>query len=284
MTELQRTGFFREMPHGEPTDPSLAEARNPTASPHEDRIAGYLEAGRVYLASPGVTHDVLDPGTAIGPPRLVTDGRFVWPGELAHYVRRYHVRLDGAIIEHMLASGWTVPSELDLTTLVLPARAAAPVEPAADAPSKPDLAAAVARLLGSLSGSRGTGSDARATLKKSFEEAGDGLARAAESFGNQVGAALETAGANLRTHLSSSLRSLSDWLDKPEDERNRQLQAAMASLQAKLDEVLAPERRAETAEHAREIREKLEAWRREHGLDPGGPGGPGGPGEPGDDK
>lgn len=120
MTELQRTGFFREMPHGEPTDPSLADARNAAPSPHEDRIAAYLDAGHVCIAAPSLTHDVFDTGKRIGPPHYLTDGRFVWPGDLAHYVQTYHVRLEGLFIEHMLANGWTVPADVDVAALACP--------------------------------------------------------------------------------------------------------------------------------------------------------------------
>src|SRR5262249_28493740 len=124
MIELQRTGFFREMPHGEPTDPSLAEARNSTATPHQERVAAYLEAGLASTVSPGPRREVFEPGKVIGPAHSLTDGKFVWPGDLAYYVRTYHVRLPGAFIEHMLSSGWAVPADLDLATLSLPPRPA----------------------------------------------------------------------------------------------------------------------------------------------------------------
>lgn len=145
MTELQRTGFFREMPHGQPTDPSLAEARGAIAAPHEDRITAYLEAGHVYIATPGYTYDVLDPGKRIGPPHYQTDGRFVWPGDLAHYVRTYHVRLDGRFLEHVVANHWTVPADVDITAVALPrtqtagpaAPGAAPAPITAAAPAAP---------------------------------------------------------------------------------------------------------------------------------------------------
>jgi hypothetical protein len=122
VTELVRTGFFREMRHGDPTDPSLADARQATASPHDDRIAAYLDAGHVYIATPGFTQDVFDPSVRIGPPHYLTDGRFVWPGDLAHYVRSYHARLDGRFLEHMLSNAWTVPGDVDIAALTLPRR------------------------------------------------------------------------------------------------------------------------------------------------------------------
>ena len=137
MTELQRIGFFREMPHGRPTDPSLTEARGTTAAPHEDRIVAYLEAGHVYIATPAYTRDVFDAGKRIGPPHYQTDGRFVWPGDLAHYVRTYHVRLDGRFLEHMAANNWTVPAGVDIATVALPRADAAPTADAAPVAMEP---------------------------------------------------------------------------------------------------------------------------------------------------
>jgi len=87
--ELQRTGFFREMPHGRAADPSLADARKATPSPHEDlrvganaqrSTAGWVTArdglhGRVVdrrwvveMAPPSMLDPVVD-GRAADPPR-----------------------------------------------------------------------------------------------------------------------------------------------------------------------------------------------------------------------
>jgi hypothetical protein len=117
---LQRVGFFREMPHGVPTGPSLQKARGETALPGEEEIASYLEHGQVHIATPGYGHDVLDPTRRTAPPHYLTDGRFVWPGDLAYYVRNYHVRLPEPFIAHMTAAGWRIPTDIDMTTLRLP--------------------------------------------------------------------------------------------------------------------------------------------------------------------
>jgi len=119
MTKLIRAGFFREMPHGEPSDPSLAAARSDAPGPHQDAVAAYLEAGHVYIATPGLTEDVLDRRTMIGPPHYKTDGRYVWPGDAAHYVRTYDVRMPPALVEHIVAQGFAVPATVDLSTVTL---------------------------------------------------------------------------------------------------------------------------------------------------------------------
>jgi hypothetical protein len=119
MSKVIRVGFFREMPHGEPTDPSLAEARADAPGPHQHAIAAYLEAGHLFIATPSPTRDVLDRRTLIGPPHYLTDGVYVWPGDVAHYVRTYNVRLPTGFIEHVMASGFTVPPVVDVTRLQL---------------------------------------------------------------------------------------------------------------------------------------------------------------------
>lgn len=281
MTELQRTGFFREMPHGEPTDPSLAAARNAAPTPHEARVIAYLDAGHVLQPASGPTHDVLATNTEIGWPHIRTDGRFAWPADLAHYVRTYHVRLSGAFIEHMLASGWAVPDDIDLATLTLPASTAA----------RPDLARAFADFVGSLPGAGGVDTS---QLKQSLTEAGAEVSRAVNNLGDELRRTLETAGDQFRSKLSSSLRALSDFLEQPEDERARKIQTIASSLEAKLDAVLTPkpsegdgaaaaanqETVAERRERvAKDIQTNITAKLRQYGLLPKEPEAAGAPDE-----
>ena len=119
MTKLTRVGFFREMSHAEPTDPSLAEARADAPAPQQDALAAYLTAGRVYISTPGLAKDVFDPKTVIGPPSYLTDGTYVWPGDAAYYVRKYNARLPAAFAEHAAAREFKIPAEIDLPALQL---------------------------------------------------------------------------------------------------------------------------------------------------------------------
>jgi hypothetical protein len=117
--KLIRVGFFREMPHGRPGDPSLAEARASAPAPHQAELAAYLDAGHLYIATPSLGLDVFDRKTRIASPHYLTDGRYVWPGDLAHYVRKYNVRLTGEFFEHAMVGGWKVPPGVDISTLSL---------------------------------------------------------------------------------------------------------------------------------------------------------------------
>jgi hypothetical protein len=264
--ELQRTGFFREMPHGDAADPSLADARRPTPSPHEDRIAAYLDAGHVYLASPGTTQDVFDPETQIGPPHQLTDGRFLWPGDLAHYVRTYHVRLDGSLLAHMLANGWAVSAGVELTALAPPGHPEATTDAKTDTPPRVDLAAVLADFVGAVSG----GGD---SIKKSIEDAGNEAVRAIGALGDDLRRKLEVAGGKASAQLSASLHNLRGWLDKPDEERTAQVQAFVASLEARLEAARDPQRRTEAEERGKQltkqIRDSIADLLRKHAPDPG---------------
>jgi hypothetical protein len=123
MTQLIRTGFFRDMAHGRASDPSLSDTRSDEPGPHQDAIAAYLAAGHVLIATPGLVKDVLkdarDSATPIGPPHYLTDGRYVWPADVVYYVRTYNLRLPVAFVEHAMARGFVMPSFIDITTLTM---------------------------------------------------------------------------------------------------------------------------------------------------------------------
>ena len=66
MAKLIRVGFFREMPHGEPSDPSLAEAHAPAPAAQQNALASNLAAGHVYIATPGLTKEVVGAAPRLG--------------------------------------------------------------------------------------------------------------------------------------------------------------------------------------------------------------------------
>ncbi len=106
---LQRVGYFREL-HGGMSLPSIREAVRSSAHPDAGRIIAYLESGICLAACGGVQRDVLDPlSRQVTSPDIVTDGVWLWPGELAYYVGTYRVELPEAFVAHMRRNGWTVP-------------------------------------------------------------------------------------------------------------------------------------------------------------------------------
>lgn len=92
-TSFKSLGFFRELSYGEPDGPSLLQSRRDAPQPHEDLIVDYLGRGTLQIASPGPVWDVIDGSGPIGTASCYTDGEWLWPGDLRHYVSRYHVAL-----------------------------------------------------------------------------------------------------------------------------------------------------------------------------------------------
>lgn len=111
---LRRQCFFREMPHGDEHDPSLEQAVN-TLSQAEDveRICSYLDMGKVLIVCCGTCNDVLNPEKGIaGTPSFLTDGTWVWPGDLSYYVRNYKVGLACEFIRHMREHNWVISDSI----------------------------------------------------------------------------------------------------------------------------------------------------------------------------
>ena len=93
---------------GEPCVPEL-----------RDRISGYLTSGGIFAAGFGFSYCRFACGvnnSEMGVADL-TDGIWVWPEGLHHYVRHHHVRLPGEFIQTMRESAWRVRDSVTLSRL-----------------------------------------------------------------------------------------------------------------------------------------------------------------------
>jgi hypothetical protein len=105
---LIRVGFFRELRHGRPDGPSIDDCAERSGGRDEDAIVRYLNAGATLAATGSMVDDCLDnTRKGVAPLEIATDGRWVWPRDLAYYVGEYHVRLPQEFVEHMRAHDWT---------------------------------------------------------------------------------------------------------------------------------------------------------------------------------
>ena len=102
---LRKVGFFCELPHGDPSGPSLASiARVPL--PDKGLVIGYLNGGSVLAATGTIARDVLtDEPHPIGPLSLLTDGVWVWLSDLQYYVGTYDVTLPEEFLAHARLTG-----------------------------------------------------------------------------------------------------------------------------------------------------------------------------------
>ena len=111
---LKRQGYYREMPHAEETDPSIEEYIG-KAIDYKKEICQYLQKGIVLAACGEVSKDVLHPEKGIaGTPDDMTDGKYIWPGDLAYYVMNYDLQLDREFIDHMIEHEWAVPDDMEI--------------------------------------------------------------------------------------------------------------------------------------------------------------------------
>ncbi|MGK5554789.1 hypothetical protein ACSNOI_24550 [Actinomadura kijaniata] len=103
-------GAFRELSHGNPDGPSLRAAVRLRGEPYESVLVKYLRAGSILAATGARVVDVLSSGAeVIGGLALLTDGEWLWYSDLAHYVERYHVRLESEFVERVRRLEGTPP-------------------------------------------------------------------------------------------------------------------------------------------------------------------------------
>ncbi len=107
MPRLEVLGFWFSpfAPSTLPRPQGLVAALDP---PRRERVLRYLRGGKVLVRYPEASFCRFECGeTAMGCCDL-SDGRFVWPEGLAHYVERHDVRLPDAFVAHVEARGGEV--------------------------------------------------------------------------------------------------------------------------------------------------------------------------------
>ncbi len=111
---LTTQGYYKEMPHGEPTNPSIKEFIGKEDVSMVDKIYSYLTSGVPLAATPGIVNDVINPDKGIaGSPSAFTDGTWIWPGDLAYYVKNYRLKLSDEFIKTMVDNDWSIPIKLE---------------------------------------------------------------------------------------------------------------------------------------------------------------------------
>ncbi|WP_019073322.1 hypothetical protein [Streptomyces hokutonensis] len=114
---IKRAGFYRET-GGRITmadhAPSLRDAVQDSGPRDEDLVLAYLESAREIYTTMGAQRDALAGDEWIaGSESLLTDGTWIWPIDLVHYVRRHHVALPQEFLEHIRANSYTAPAVPD---------------------------------------------------------------------------------------------------------------------------------------------------------------------------
>ncbi|MGW5303311.1 hypothetical protein ACWERF_05210 [Streptomyces griseoluteus] len=110
---IKRAGFYREIGGRATTAddaPSLRDAVRDGGPWDEHRVLAYLESALEIYSTMGAERDVLTGEEwIVGSGSLMTDGTWLWPVDLTHYVRRHHAVLPQEFLDHIRASHYTVP-------------------------------------------------------------------------------------------------------------------------------------------------------------------------------
>ena len=118
---LIRQGYYREMPFAESTDPSMLVFIGKADPGEIDNICAYLNSGIVLITCCGTSTDVIKPEKGIaGTPSVMTDGIWVWPGDLSYYVKNYQLALNPEFVSAMRSHNWKVnlqEAELDYASI-----------------------------------------------------------------------------------------------------------------------------------------------------------------------
>lgn len=135
MSEGRIVGFYRETHPFLVRDtrdlPSFYSSATDRPHENEDKIAEYLDAGHEhdYLSSRPVLKNAEDRGRLDRSGLNLTDGVWIWPSELAYYVREFHLALPDDFVAHMEANAWRVPEDVDCDDLMFPGAVPGDVAP-----------------------------------------------------------------------------------------------------------------------------------------------------------
>ncbi|MCR5627408.1 MAG: hypothetical protein K6F99_08820 [Lachnospiraceae bacterium] len=112
--KLKTVGYYKEMPHGRKTNNSILDSINKEKPENIEKIYQYLRGGVEFIVSPEITQDIIAPekGTS-GIASSYTDGIWLWPGDLAYYVKNYNLKLPDEFISTMKDNDWQISKTID---------------------------------------------------------------------------------------------------------------------------------------------------------------------------
>ena len=117
IVRLNAVGYWRDKDHRDLPEPRDLVAPG-WCTEQMDQIARYLRRGRPLPSADregGCRFDCGLAGEEIGSTDR-TDGVWVWPEALVHYVQKHDVRLPTALVAAMRANRWRVP-EMDFSSV-----------------------------------------------------------------------------------------------------------------------------------------------------------------------
>lgn len=120
---VKRVGYYKEMPQGINSTESIYDYINKEDSTRIKNICHYLESGVELVVTPEIVNDIIHPENGIaGIASTYTDGMWIWPGDLAYYVKVYKLKLPDEFVSIMEQRGWNVDisvDDIDLSDIVI---------------------------------------------------------------------------------------------------------------------------------------------------------------------
>ncbi|WP_278261861.1 hypothetical protein [Nocardia sp. AG03] len=104
MTDLRLSAPF----DGRDSEGKPVVNRPPVDPQIRDRVLAYLEHAPVVLSARSYSADDFAPAERDVPMNFQTDGVFVWPGAVPHYLRKYGLPPEPALVQHIVARGFTL--------------------------------------------------------------------------------------------------------------------------------------------------------------------------------
>ena len=105
---MRGAGFFREVSYGADDGPSILDHIGRLTGSDKERVLDYLRGGTVIDSLLLVTVDVVDEARPpIGGLSLLSDGEWIWPSDLEHYVELYDCAVPEDFHAHMQRRKWS---------------------------------------------------------------------------------------------------------------------------------------------------------------------------------
>ena len=100
-------GFFAQRNGGARPGPDLRAAlADPLPQNARGEVVSYLLSAHVLAATPSQVTDVLNPALGeVSGENVHTDGEYLWPEDLAYYVKTYGARPPQAFLDHIRQLG-----------------------------------------------------------------------------------------------------------------------------------------------------------------------------------
>ena len=103
--------FFKELEHGISEGMSIYDFLSKKPFKNKQKVVNYLKNGHIIVSTPGLSADVLsNDNTVSGVPSILSDGSWVWTGDLAYYVENYNLMPPVKMLQIMEKNNWQVPS------------------------------------------------------------------------------------------------------------------------------------------------------------------------------